>query len=193
MLRPEYPLRTARLTLRPFSPGDLDDLFDIQSRPEVARFLYWEARDAGQVREALDVKTRESVLDEEGKRLSLAVVLPQRGTVIGEVMLGWLSREHRQGEVGFVLHPDHQGRGYATEAAGVMLRLGFADLGLHRIIGRCDAQNLASARVLERLGMRREAHFIHDQIFKGEWGEELVYAMLDHEWKARQAQASDRQ
>jgi RimJ/RimL family protein N-acetyltransferase len=193
MLRPEYPLRTARLTLRPFSPGDLDDLFDIQSRPEVARFLYWEARDAGQVREALDVKTRESVLDEEGKRLSLAVVLPQRGTVIGEVMLGWLSREHRQGEVGFVLHPDHQGRGYATEAAGVMLRLGFADLGLHRIIGRCDVQNLASARVLERLGMRREAHFIHDQIFKGEWGEELVYAMLDHEWKARQAQASDRQ
>jgi RimJ/RimL family protein N-acetyltransferase len=192
VLRPAYPLRTARLVLRPFSPEDLDDLFDIQSRPEVARFLYWDARDVEQVREALDLKTRESALDEEGGRLSLAVVLPQRGTVIGEVMLRWLSREHRQGEIGFMFHPDHQGRGYATEAAAALLRLGFADLGLHRIIGRCDAQNLPSARVLERLGMRREAHFIHAEIFKGEWGEELVYAMLDHEWKARQAQAPGR-
>jgi len=132
------------------------------------------------------------VLDDEGKRLALAVVLPQRGTVIGEVMLLWLSREHQQGEVGFVFHPGYHGKGFATEAAEVMLRLGFANLGLHRIIGRCDARNLPSARVLERLGMRREAHFVHGDIFKGEWGDELIYAILDHEWKACQASASRR-
>jgi RimJ/RimL family protein N-acetyltransferase len=185
-LRPDYPLETARLTLRPFGDGDLDGLFDIQSRPQVARYLYWEARDRDQVRAALEQKRRQSALEREGDRLSLAVVWRQSGALVGEVSLEWLSREHRQGEVGFVFHPAHQGRGFATEAAEAVLRLGFAELGLHRIIGRCDARNLPSARLMERLGMRREAHFIHDEIFKGEWGEQLVYAMLDHEWKARQ-------
>jgi RimJ/RimL family protein N-acetyltransferase len=74
--------------------------------------------------------------------------------------------------------------GSVAEAAGVMLRRGFADLGLHRIIGSCTAQNASSARLLERLGMRQEAHFIHDDIVKGEWREELIYAILDHEWRA---------
>jgi RimJ/RimL family protein N-acetyltransferase len=185
VLRPAYPLLTARLSLRPFSPGDLQDLFAIHSRPEVSRFLYWEARDLEQVRRVLDTKLRQSVVDGEGQSLVLAVALRETGTVVGEVNLHWLSREHRQGEIGFVFHPGYQGRGLATEAAEVLLRLGFADLGLHRIIGRCDAQNLPSARLMERLGMRREAHFVHNEIFKGEWGDELVYAMLDHEWKAR--------
>jgi RimJ/RimL family protein N-acetyltransferase len=67
----------------------------------------------------------------------------------------------------------------------VLLRLGFAGLGLHRIIGCCDARNLSSARLLERLGMRREAHFVHNEIFKGEWGDEFQYAMLDQEWVER--------
>jgi RimJ/RimL family protein N-acetyltransferase len=66
-----------------------------------------------------------------------------------------------------------------------MLRLGFEELGLHRVIGRCDALNLPSARVLERLGMRREAPFVHSEIFKGAWGDELVYAVLEDEWRAR--------
>ena len=64
-----------------------------------------------------------------------------------------------------------------------MLRLGFEELGLHRIIGRIDARNTPSARVLERLGMRREAHFVHNEILKGEWTDEVVYAMLEDEWR----------
>ncbi len=66
-----------------------------------------------------------------------------------------------------------------------MLRLGFEDLGLHRIAGRLDARNAASARVLERLGMRREARFLQNEIVKGEWADEMVYAMLEDEWRAR--------
>jgi RimJ/RimL family protein N-acetyltransferase len=185
VLRPAYPLQTARLTLRPFLPGDLEELFAIHSRPEVARFLYWEARDLEQVREVLDGKLRQSVLEDEGQGLALAVVWRKVGVLVGEVSLLWLSRRHRQGEIGFLFHPGYQGKGLATEAAEVMLRLGFADLGLHRVIGRCDGQNHPSARLMERLGMRREAHFVHNEIFKGTWGDELVYAMLDDEWRAR--------
>ena len=84
-----------------------------------------------------------------------------------------------------MFHPAHQGRGLATEAASVVLRLGFEGLGLHRVIGRCDALNLPSARLVERLGMRREAHFVHNEVFKGAWGDELVYAMLEDEWRDR--------
>ena len=185
MLRPDYPIRTARLDLRPFTPGDFEDLYAYHSRPDVARYLLWEERDRAQAREALERKTRQSALDDEGQALVLAVVWPQVGRVVGEVNLEWRSRQHRQGEIGFVFNPDYHGNGLATEAAEAMLRLGFDDLGLHRVFGRCDARNLASARVMERLGMRREAHFVHNEIFKGEWGEELVYAMLDQEWKAR--------
>jgi RimJ/RimL family protein N-acetyltransferase len=72
----------------------------------------------------------------------------------------------------------HHGRGLVREAAVVMLRLGFRELGLHRIIGRCDGRNTASARLMERLGMRREAHFRQNEIVKGEWTDEYVYAML---------------
>src|ERR1017187_119907 len=176
MLKPEYPIRTSRLTLRPYTPDDFDALYDIQSRPEVTRYLLYGVRDRGAVRASLEQKIAAAVLDEEGSNLTLAVVLPETGVLI---------REHQQGEVGYVFHPDYGGKGFATEAARVMLRLGFEDLGLHRIVGRIDARNAASARVLDRLGMRREAHFAQNEIIKGEWTDEVVYAMLQDEWRAR--------
>jgi RimJ/RimL family protein N-acetyltransferase len=185
VLRPSYPVETARLVLRPFSEGDLEALFAFHSLPEVARFLYWEARDREQVRAVLEAKLGQTALEAEGQVLALAVVWREVGTVVGEVSLQWLSRVHRQGEVGFVFHPGYQGRGLATEAAEAMLRLGFEGLGLHRVIGRCDARNLPSARLMERLGMRQEAHFVHGEWFKGRWGDELVYAMLEDEWRTR--------
>jgi RimJ/RimL family protein N-acetyltransferase len=113
------------------------------------------------------------------------LAVQRESDVIGEVVLKWLSREHRQGEVGFVVTPAAQGHGYATEAAAAILPLAFDDLRLHRVIGRCDARNTASAKVMERLGMRREAHFVQNEIFKGEWGDELVYAMLATEFHHR--------
>jgi RimJ/RimL family protein N-acetyltransferase len=201
MVQPGYQLRTARLVLRPYLMSDFDDLYDIQSRPEVARYLLIGARDRDQVREALADKIQatlpdgaggsltesegSSLIEGEGGSLSLAVVLPETGAVIGDVVLFLRSQEHRQGEIGYVFHPDHGGRGYATEAARTMLRLGFEEFGLHRIVGRIDARNTASARVLERLGMRREAHFAQNKIVKGEWSDEVVYAMLEDEWRAR--------
>jgi RimJ/RimL family protein N-acetyltransferase len=185
MLRPDYPLKTPRLILRPYALGDFKDLYDIQSRPEVTRYLLFGTRDHDEVRKSLKQKIAAATLEDEGGSLTLAVVLPETGALIGDVMLFWRSREHRQGEIGYIFHPDYGGLGYATEAARVMLRLGFEELGLHRIIGRVDARNTASARVLKRLGMRPEAHFIQNEIVKGEWTDENVYAMLEDEWRAR--------
>jgi RimJ/RimL family protein N-acetyltransferase len=181
---PTYPIETPRLLLRPFVDEDLDALFDLRSRPDVARYLYWEPATLDEVRPELDRRTRVRTLQEKGGDLHLAAVLRDGGAVIGDVSLDWLSEKHRQGEIGFVLHPDHQGKGLAREAATEMLRLGFEVFELHRIIGRCDARNDASAGLMRRLGMRQEAHFVQNELFKGDWGDELVFAMLASEWEA---------
>lgn len=182
MLHPEYPVRTDRLLLRPFRGDDLDGLYAIQSLPAVARYLYWEARTLDEVRIVLADRIKQDRIAEEGEKLNLALQRRDTGALIGDVNLVWLSRPHRQGEIGFDLHPDHHGQGFAREATIEMLRLGFENLGLHRIIGRCDGRNRASARVLEKLGMRREAHLRENEIVKGEWTDEMVYAMLRSEW-----------
>lgn len=178
-------IETARLILRPFNADDFDDLYAFQSRPDVARYLTWEARNRAQVRRALEEQCAETTLDAEGQWLTFAVVWREANRVVGETGLKWLSREHRQGETGFVFNPDYHGRGLATEAAEAMLALGFGSLGWHRIIGSCDPRNRASARLMERIGMRKEAHFAHSLFLKGEWVDELVFAILDKEWRAR--------
>ncbi|WP_243793062.1 GNAT family N-acetyltransferase [Saccharopolyspora gloriosae] len=176
------PIKTERLLLRPFTEDDVADAFAFESLPEVARYLYNEPRTREDCAAEVAKRREQTSLRAEGDSAVLAVELD--GTVIGYVLLTWLSEQHRQGEFGFVLHPGHQGRGYATEAAAEMLRLGFDGLDLHRIVGRCDARNTGSARVMERLGMRREAHFVESEIFKDEWGDELHYAVLATEWRS---------
>ncbi|WP_372405242.1 GNAT family N-acetyltransferase [Streptomyces luteireticuli] len=184
MLRIDTPVATARLLLRPFTPEDADDVWAYQHRPDVARFMRWEPRGPERIRTVVGQMARETELAADGDCLSLAVVEPGAGAIIGQVELVLLSAEHRQGELGYVFHPAHQGRGFAGEAALAVLRLGFDVLGLHRVIGRCHADNAASARLLERLGMRREAHLLGTEFFKGAWRDDLVYAMLRREWRA---------
>ena len=184
-LRPEYPIRTQRLELRPHRREDLDDLVAFHSRPEVVRYVPWPVRDREQTAAALEKKLSQDALTAPGQWLVLAIVLRESGTVIGEVLLKWESDTDRQGELGFALHSDHHGRGLAAEAANAVLRLGFDDLGLHRIAAVCIVENTDSARLLERLGMRREAHLRHSAFFKGGWVDQYVYAMLADEWHAR--------
>ena len=185
MVRPTYPLVTERLFLRPFADADLDAAYAIESREDVTRYLYWGPRSRAEMREALERRKEMTAIDDERDAVRLAAVLRASGALVGDFSLQLVSREHRQGEIGFVLHPDHQGRGYGTEAGAVMLRFGFEDVRLHRIIGRCDGRNTASARLMERLGMRREAHFRSNELVKGEWTDELVYAILAEEWETR--------
>jgi RimJ/RimL family protein N-acetyltransferase len=186
-VKPDHPLLTERLLLRPFATTDFDALLAIQSRADVARYLYWDPRTSAEVREALAAKIRATAIVSEGDNLSLAAELRSTGELIGDCNLHWTSAEHRQGEIGFVFHPDHHGRGYATEAAEALLALAFDGLRVHRVIGRLEARNAASARVLERLGMRKEAHLVENEHVKGEWQSEVIYALLDREWAGRRA------
>lgn len=185
MLVPDYPLRTERLLIRPFTLDDLDAMTDLYSRPDVVRYLYQDVWDRETARQKLVERQDWTRLDDQHSNLLLAVEHPGTGALLGDVLLEWRSRDHAQGEVGYVLHPDHAGHGFATEAAREMLRLGFDELGLHRIVGRADARNAGSVRVLERLGMRREALLRENEFVKGEWCDEAVLAMLRREWDAQ--------
>lgn len=184
MLRIEAPIETERLRLRPFTMDDLEALTAIQSRPEVARFLYWEPRGREEVEPALAKLIADAAIEAEGESISLAVERREDGALLGYGSIWLRSEEHRQVEVGFVFHPDAQGQGYAGETARELLVLGFEQLGAHRVFGRTDARNQASAALMRRLGMQQEAHFREAEVFKGEWGDELVFAILEDEWRS---------
>ena len=176
------PIETERLKLRPFRAGDLDDLHAMRSLPEVVRYLYGDELTLADAGELLERCMRQTSIERDDDLLSIAVERREDGRVIGDLTLWLRSAHHRQGEIGFVFHPDAQGRGYARESASAILGVAFGALDMHRVYGRTDGRNDASAALMRRLGMRQEAHFRENEIFKGEWGDELVFAILADEW-----------
>lgn len=179
------PIETERLRLRPFAERDLDALANILARPDVMRYLYEDPLTRNEVAVLLDERVRQNHLTDQGDTLWLAIELKESGAMIGSVHLAWLSQEHAQAEVGYRLHPDHWGQGYASEAVLAMLAFGFRALELHRIVGACDDRNEPGRRLLERIGMRREAQFREVEWVKGEWRSQLVYALLRNEWETQ--------
>jgi RimJ/RimL family protein N-acetyltransferase len=186
-LRPAYPIRTERLLLRPLTGGDTDALLAYRSLPEVCRYVPFEPMNRDQIAQRTAGMWATTELTDEGQGLTLGVETADTGTLVGDVLLFWSSREHRSGELGYVFHPGHAGRGYATEAARAMLGLAFDGLGLHRVVARVDERNDASARVARRLGMRQEARLVENEWFKGDWSTELDFAILAAEWRAAAA------
>ncbi|MEW2427484.1 GNAT family N-acetyltransferase [Micromonospora sp. NPDC047644] len=184
MFQPTFPIRTARLALRPVTIEDLDDVYAFQRRPDVVRWMLGaKPRTREQSRMSVLAMAGEDAWRAEGDCLTVAVVAD--AAVIGVVELVWRDARARTAELGYVFHPDHGGRGLATEAAAALVDWGFTEVGLHRVYGRCHARNEASARLMARLGMRREAHHVQSYLFDGEWADQLVFAILAHEWRSR--------
>jgi RimJ/RimL family protein N-acetyltransferase len=179
---PDWPIETDRLTLRPFTASDFEAVYGMRSDAEVARYLYEEPLSPEAARGVLTRRIAKTSWEREGDWLTVAVVERASGVTVGDVALGWLSERDRTAEIGFIFDPRRQGKGFATEAARALVDWAFTVAGIHRVIGRTEARNAASARVLEKLGMRREAHLVENEWVKGEWQSELVYAVLDREW-----------
>jgi RimJ/RimL family protein N-acetyltransferase len=180
------PLRTERLLLRPHRLEDLDDLVRFHSDPEVVRWIPWPVRDRAATEETLRVKLGQGV-PVRGEWLVLAAELLETGTVIGEVLLKWDGEVDRQGELGFAFGREHQGHGYAAEAARALVGFGFDQLGLRRVVAVCIEQNLASARLLQHLGFRLEERRV-DVLHKGERVAQLVLALTAEEWRREPVQ-----
>jgi RimJ/RimL family protein N-acetyltransferase len=179
-LHPSYPLRTERLLIRPWRPDELDTYHRLRGDPGVVRYLYDEPLDLEGAR--VKLASLRSELSEPGHWINVAVEVGASGEIAGDVGIGWVSDVHGQADIGYTFLPEHRGHGYATEAGAAMVDLAFTGLAAHRVCGRLDARNTDSARVLERLGMRHEAHFLQSEWVKGEWTDEAVYAVLADEW-----------
>jgi RimJ/RimL family protein N-acetyltransferase len=156
-----------------------------RGRLDVSRYVPFEPMSRDDILERITGQWSRTELTDEGQSLTHGAEVAETGELAGDVGLFWHSREHAGGELGYVLNPALGGRGYATEAASVMLRLGFEDLGLHRIVARIEEDNEPSVRLARRLGMRQEARLVHNEFFKGRWSNEVDFAMLADEWFAR--------
>ncbi|ODT83831.1 MAG: hypothetical protein ABS76_02695 [Pelagibacterium sp. SCN 64-44] len=191
-LLPDYPLRTDRLFLRPFIRGDVDAVYAYRSREEVARYLLDGPLSRDECALAVQQRIGEVALRETGDRIVLAVDLAEADALIGEISLILRDLDAGQAELGWIFDPAHQGHGYATEAAAALLDLAFDEGDLHRVYARCDTRNAPSWRLMQRLGMRREAHFREHARFKGGWDEEFYYAILQREWHGARIPAKAR-
>jgi RimJ/RimL family protein N-acetyltransferase len=195
-LAPDYPVVTARLLLRPIDlDRDLPAIHSYRSIPEVCRYVPFVPSTLEELTERMSTPERtRSVLDAQAEGQVLFTVIERRdtGEVIGDLVLFWHSDADLHAEVGYVLHPDHEGRGYATEGVRALLELCFDHAGAHRVTARVDERNAGSARLLERLGFRKEATFVEGEWFKGEWTTLEVFAMLEREWAAARTGQSSR-
>ncbi len=171
-----------RLMLRRFALRDVPAFVAYRSRPEVARFQSWDAPYPLADGESLIGAMLSEHPDTPGRWFQYAATLRSTGELIGDCAARTDAADPRQAELGFTIALEHQGRGYATEAARALLRYLFDARAKHRVHACCDARNAASARVLERLGMRREGHLRESTWMKGEWTDDLLYAILDREW-----------
>jgi ribosomal-protein-alanine N-acetyltransferase len=176
-------LTTDRLVLREFREDDWRAVHEYGSDPEVVRHMPWGPNTVDDTRAFIG---RALAYQSEDPRMTyeLAVTESTGGRLIGGCGLHAINLAHRSAFMGYCFHRDAWGHGYATEAARALLALGFGDLGLHRIAATCDTRNEASARVLEKTGMKREALFREDTWLRGEWRDSYLYAILEGEWRA---------
>ena len=158
---PVLPLRTERLVLRGWETGDAETLFDLYARPEVHRWLYTSALTRDGLAELVDAKVRRRHLADD-RQINLGAWAAATGAFVGDVMLRVWAAAHRQGEIGFVLHPDAQGRGYATEAARAVVAVARHSLPIDRLVSGHFTDNPASGAVLRKLGFVASGEELRD-------------------------------
>lgn len=175
-------LETNRLLLRSFRENDLDAFVTYRSDPAVAKYQGWDAPYDQPTAAAFVREMAQKQPAIPGEWYQVAIELKSNYEMIGDCAFHILAEDARQAEIGFTLARQYQGKGYATEAVARLLDYLFREIGLHRVRAICDVENLASAKLLERIGMRREGHFVKNIWFKGEWGSEYWYGLLKEEW-----------
>jgi ribosomal-protein-alanine N-acetyltransferase len=176
------PIVTERLTLREFHADDEQDIHEYGGDPEVSTFTDWGpnmlAQSRGHLAERLQHQSEWPRSDG-----SLAVQLRAEPKVIGSASLWLTDASNGTAAFGYAFNRRYWNKGYATEASRALLQVAFYVRKLHRVFATCDARNVASWRVMDKLGMRREAEFRRDVFQKGEWRNSYLYAISETEWR----------
>ncbi len=184
-------LITPRLRLREFTEGDYAALRDMDSRDAFNTFEREFVSEAD-TREALH-ESISTQLEIPRTLFRLAITIPPSNFVKGVIKISSQNSRIREWEVGWAVHPDEWGKGYATEAARKVIDWAFRELNLHRVVAFCHVNNTASVRVMQKLGMQQDGRLRETRRLNGTWWDEFVYAILDKEWKSKDGQACESQ
>lgn len=174
---------TTRLQIRPLCVDDKESIFSYRSDPETNKYLSLIPKSVDDIVEF--IANSSTKINVPGTWFQLGIVERATNQLIGDIGVHFLNSdpENKQVEIGYTLNKEFRGKGYATEALSAVIDYLFNTLNKHRITASIDPTNLKSIKLVERLGFRKEAHFVESLYFHGKWVDDLVYALLSKEWK----------
>jgi RimJ/RimL family protein N-acetyltransferase len=173
-------IKTDRLLIRTLEMKDKEAFFEYRSMPEIYQYQSWRPKIISEVEELINENIAVS-LNIPNTWLQVAVCLNEE-QMIGDIGIHFMEDGY-QVEIGYTLSPEYQGKGYALEAVTAVINYAFTDLKKHRITASVDPDNLKSIKLLERIGFRKEGHFIKSFLMNDQWYDDYIYALLEDEWK----------
>jgi [ribosomal protein S5]-alanine N-acetyltransferase len=174
-----------RIVLREIEPSDdIEAAYDWASDDAFFRYLPFDAVNSKGEEEEFLRRVHRDAVARPRREYHLGITWTTTAQLIGMARLGIKSPQHREGDIGYGLRRDRWGEGIATEAALLLLDLGFAQVGLHRIFAFHHPENIASGRVLQKIGMRQEGIMRENLFAHGAWRDSVLYSILDHEWRS---------
>mgnify|MGYP001377402313 CR=1 FL=1 len=174
-------LESNRLLLRPISLDDKIDVFQYRSDKEVNKYQGWIPETIEDVEKFISKNPVKINVPETW--FQLVIVEKESQKLIGDIGIHFFDKQNFQVELGCTLHKDFQNKGYATESLTMVIDFLFLELKKHRIIASIDPENKNSIRLVERIGFRKEAHFIESLLVNGKWVDDMIFALIEKDWE----------
>jgi RimJ/RimL family protein N-acetyltransferase len=178
-------IQTPRLILRNLKEYDLDIFVAYRNDAEVAKYQGWEVPYPREKGEKFISSMKDKFALKQGDWIQYAVALKETDELIGDLGCYVKKEDARQAVIGYTIAAKHWRKGYASEVIPYLLDYLFMDMDMHRVSADCDVENIASYRTLEKIGFRREAHFVDSFLVRGVYTSEYHYGMLQSEWREK--------
>lgn len=176
-------LNTKRVNLREIVESDWKEVHKYASQIDVCKYQPWGPNTDDVTKDFI----KQILVDQKTNnrtRFAFAIIEKESNELIGSIEFNIRDVQNRIGEIGYVIHPDYWGKGYASEVAKELIRFGFTQFNLHRIYATCDVRNIASAKVLEKCGLTLEGKMREDLLLRDGWRDTYLFSILEHEWRA---------
>ena len=178
-------INSERLYLRPVSMDDKESMYAYRSDSETSKYLSLIPESVEDIAKLIDKTSKE--IEVAGTWFQFVIIKKYPDLLIGDIGIHFLDNgtDNKQVEIGYTLSNKYRNKGYATEALTNVINFLINDLQKHRIIASIDPTNKDSIKLIEKLGFRKEAHFVKSLLFHGEWVDDVIYAMLGDDWQIR--------
>lgn len=174
-------LETKRLILRPITFDDKHEIFKYRCDKEANKYQGWIPETIEDVEIFIGKIAKQ--MNEPGTWFQMVIIEKESEKIVGDLGIHFIDSENKQVEIGCTLNKDYQKKGYATESVKKVIDYSFNELNKHRITASIDPDNKNSIRLVERIGFRKEAHFVESLLINGKWVDDLIYALIEKDWE----------